>query len=255
MVTAFEPLFELCGTIPCILQDAEVLFQILSPEIRLSTSVSPSPLPTPRSSSILDDWLTAIRSHPPNAYDAIQALSRMAKQNMAPDRSSSSQVAMQTLVTTETMSTPPHLWRALNTNSKLFWLVEQVCGTKITGTMAVHKDILEVLAKQWLPLPPQDSNMEILRAAIFSVQHLIHNRNLYTAGWTHMQMMHQGVIQALCDVTCHAFMNNNDDDHHNDVSRAVVQILVVLGAAPHTSRGGARQVFWISTPKLYAVFG
>jgi len=124
----------------------------------------------------------------------------------------------------------------------MFWLVEQVCATEITAKMAVHKGILKVLAQPWLPLPPQDANimakdanMAMMHAAIFSLQHLSLVRNPYTRGWIHTEMMHQGVIQALCNVTCHAFMNNNNDnDDHNDVSTAVAQILVLFCGDPQT---------------------
>jgi len=122
-----------------------------------------------------------------------------------------------------------------DSTSKLFWLVQQVCASEIAGTIAVHKGMLDVFAKQWLPIPPQeedDANMKMMRAAVFSVRHLSLVQDLYTAGWIHMEMMRQGVIQAVCNVTHYSLMNNHE--HHNDVSMAVAEILVALCGAPHT---------------------
>jgi hypothetical protein len=109
-----------------------------------------------------------------------------------------------------------------NTLRWSYTLVEQVCAVEVARPIAVREGVLHVLVC-WI----QSQDRDRIRTATSALRYITSIHDKYMAGWIHSEMINQGAVQCLADLT-------RDFSLTRDVRLSIAQILSSLCAAPHT---------------------
>jgi hypothetical protein len=113
-----------------------------------------------------------------------------------------------------------------NLTSFFFPMVQHMCTVDVARPIAVRKGLLEVLLK-WM----RSRELEKVRCATISVNLLACTQDDYMAGWIHSQIVEDGVLAAIVDLSL-----SETEPVGEDVQLAVAEILLTLCTAPHTRK-------------------
>jgi hypothetical protein len=97
-------------------------------------------------------------------------------------------------------------------------LMENACAVRIAQPLLVQHGCIKVLL-HWLKSKDDDK----IRSAATSVRYLVQNEDSYTAGWVHTELINQGGLQILKNLSNRAF-----------VYLPLAQIFNSLCTTPHT---------------------
>ena len=105
-------------------------------------------------------------------------------------------------------------------------MVQHMCTVDVARPIAVRKGLLEVLLT-WM----RSRELEKVRCATISVNLLACTQDDYMAGWIHSQIVEDGVLAAIVDLSLSETVPVGQD-----VQLAVAEILLTLCTAPHTKK-------------------
>ena len=115
--------------------------------------------------------------------------------------------------------------KKLDRENTLRWsytLVEQVCAVEVARPIAVREGVLHILVC-WIQYQDRDR----IRTATSALRYITSIQDKYMAGWIHSEMINQGAVQCLADLT-------RDFSLTRDVRLSIAQILSSLCTASHT---------------------
>jgi hypothetical protein len=113
-----------------------------------------------------------------------------------------------------------------NLTSFFFPTVQHMCTVDVARPIAVRKGLLEVLLR-WM----RSRELEKVRCATISVNLLACTQDDYMAGWIHSQIVDDGVLAAIIDLSL-----SETVPVRQDVQLAVAEILLTLCTGPHTRK-------------------
>jgi hypothetical protein len=108
------------------------------------------------------------------------------------------------------------------TFTRIYTLVEHVCAIEIARPIAVREGVLQALIC-WI----QSQDRDRARSACSALRDITSVEDKYMAGWIHSEMVNQGAVQCLANLT-------QDFSLTREVRLSIAQILSSLCAAPHT---------------------
>jgi hypothetical protein len=106
--------------------------------------------------------------------------------------------------------------------TRIYTLVEHVCAIETARPIAVREGVLQALIC-WI----QSKDRDRTRSACSALRDITSVVDKYMAGWIHSEMVNQGAVQCLANLT-------QDFSLTREVRLSIAQILSSLCAAPHT---------------------